>query len=290
MFKGVYPALITPFTKNNLIDKERFKNLINFVEKGKVKGVVTCGTTGESPTLSIAEHKELIDITVEYAKQKAIVGTGSNNTIEAIELTKYGEDAGADAALLISPYYNKPNNKGLIKHFKLIADSSNIPLILYNVPFRTGQDLPLEVIIELSKVNNIVAIKEASGNLDKVSQIIEHTKDEDFSVLSGDDGLTLPIMALGGTGVISVAANIIPNEMSQLVDYMLDGKINNAKEIHYKIASLIRSLFMETNPIPIKRAMELMNLADGHLRLPLDTISQENEKILLKTLKNMECI
>ena len=209
MFEGVLPALVTPFSSDNSIDAESFRNIVNYVEEGGVSGVVVSGTTGESATLSTREHKELINLCIDCAKVPVMAGTGSNNTVEAVELTKHAADSGANGALIISPYYTRPNNAGLIAHFKKIAESADIPIVLYNVPSRTGQDMPLEVIIELSKVENIVAVKEASGNLGKVSQILEQTVDEEFEVLSGEDGLTFPILAMGGAGVISVVANIV---------------------------------------------------------------------------------
>ncbi|MGP8321914.1 MAG: 4-hydroxy-tetrahydrodipicolinate synthase [Methanosarcinaceae archaeon] len=287
MFEGVLPALITPFKKDDAIDKTGFRENIRFVEAGGISGIVPCGTTGESATLFTYEHEQLIDTAVDCANVPVVVGTGSNNTAEAIALTKYADDAGVDAALLISPYYNKPNNAGLIKHFKTIAGSVDIPLLLYNVPSRTSQDMPLEVIFELSKVDNIVGIKEASGDLDKVTRIIENTADEDFSVISGDDGLTLPIIALGGSAVISVVANIVPKKMVDLVNAVRNGDIQTARMIHYELAPLIRALFNETNPIPVKRAAELIGLASGHLRLPLAPISSDNERILINALKSV---
>ncbi len=287
MFEGVLPALITPFSKDNSIDKNGFRDNVSFVETGDISGIVTCGTTGESATLSTAEHEQLIDISVDCANVPVVVGTGSNNTAEAVELTKYADDAGVYAALLISPYYNKPNNAGLIKHFKKIAGSVDIPLLLYNVPTRTSQDMPLEVIFELSKVDNIVGIKEASGDLDKITRIIENTADEDFSVISGDDGLTLPILTLGGSAVISVVANIVPQKMVDLVNAAKSGDMETARNIHYELAPLIRALFNETNPIPVKRAAELIGLASGPLRLPLAPISSENDRILIDALKNI---
>ncbi|MBN1133836.1 MAG: 4-hydroxy-tetrahydrodipicolinate synthase [Methanosarcinaceae archaeon] len=285
MFEGVLPALITPFTKDDTIDKDGIIKNLAFVEEGGVSGVVPSGTTGESATLSTDEHKQLIDIVVDSSNVFVIAGTGSNNTEEALELTQHAEDAGADGALLISPYYNKPNKDGLIRHFKKIAESTELPLLLYNVPSRTGQDMPVDLIVELSKVENIVGIKEASGNLEKVSRIIEKTIDEDFLVLSGDDGLTLPIVSIGGYGVISVVANIVPDKMVKLVNYALTGDMVAAREVHYEIAPLIRALFTETNPIPVKRAMGLIGLASGHLRLPLAPLSSKNEQILLEALR-----
>ncbi|NPE29195.1 4-hydroxy-tetrahydrodipicolinate synthase [Methanococcoides sp. SA1] len=290
MFEGVLPALITPFTKDDTIDRTGLIKNIEFAENGKVTGVVVCGTTGESATLSTAEHMEVIDIAVECANVPVVAGTGSNNTYEAVELTKHAEDAGASGALVISPYYNKPNKAGLISHFRTIAEAVEIPIVLYNVPSRTGQDIPLEVITELAKIDNIVGIKEASGSLDKASQIIENTMDEDFKVTSGDDGLTLPMMSIGGCGVISVVANIVPDRMSRLVNAFNEGDTATAQQLHYEMAPLIRALFTETNPVPIKSAMDLVGLNAGHLRPPLAPISAENDKLLADCLKELGCL
>jgi len=281
-------ALITPFTKNDRIDREGLKRNITFVEEKGVAGIVPCGTTGESATLSALEHEEVIDIAVECSNVPVIAGTGSNNTGEALQFTKHAEDAGVDAALLISPYYNKPNSAGLIAHFKKIAEAVDIPIILYNVPSRTGQDVTVEVIAELAKIENIVGIKEASGNVGKVSQILEFTVDENFVILSGDDGLTLPILSLGGRGVISVAANIVPDRMSIMVNAALAGDYETARKIHFEIAPLIRALFLETNPIPVKKAAELIGLASGHLRLPLAPLSEANIIKLVDELRKLE--
>ncbi|MBP2029287.1 4-hydroxy-tetrahydrodipicolinate synthase [Methanohalophilus levihalophilus] len=290
MFQGVLPALTTPFTADGKIDREGLKRNIEFVENGGVSGVVTCGTTGESATLSIKEHEELIDLTIEYASVPVIAGTGSNNTAEAIELTKYAANAGADGALVISPYYNKPNPEGLIRHFKAIAASVDIPILLYNVPSRTGQDMSLEVITELAKVSNIVGIKEASGSIPKVTRILEETADEEFIVFSGEDDLIFPIVALGGVGVISVVADVAPAKTVELVKATQLGDFETAKKLHFELAPLIRQLFAETNPIPVKRAMEIMGLAAGPLRLPLAPLSPENEKNLVEALRNAGCL
>ncbi|MPM93140.1 4-hydroxy-tetrahydrodipicolinate synthase [bioreactor metagenome] len=246
-----------------------------------------CGTTGESATLSAEEHEEVIDIAVECAKVPVIAGTGSNNTCEALQFTKHAADAGVDGVLLISPYYNKPNPAGLLAHFKKIAEAVDIPMILYNVPSRTGQDMPVDVIAKLAKVENIIGIKEASGNAAKVSQILEQTIDDDFVVLSGEDGLTLPIISMGGRGVISVAANIVPDKMSGMVNAALKGDYETARKIHFEISPLIRALFLETNPIPVKKAAELVGLASGHLRLPLAPISDANKEKLVSELKKL---
>lgn len=290
MFEGVFPALITPFNADNRIDVTSFRNIVEYVEKGGVAGMVACGTTGESATMSTQEHMDLIDLTVDCAKTTVIAGTGSNNTTEAVELTRHAYDAGANAVLIISPYYNKPNNAGLIAHFSSIARSADIPVILYNVPSRTGQDMPLEVITELSKIENIVAIKEASGNPVKVSRIIENTVDEDFVVISGEDGLTLPLMCMGAVGVISVVANVVPEKMVDLVTAVKNNDLKTAQALHYELAPLTRALFLETNPIPVKRAMDMLGLANGRLRLPLAPLSREHEMVLENILRDMGCM
>lgn len=287
MFEGAMPALITPFTEDDRIDREGLQRNIAFVEEGGVSGIVPCGTSGESATLSAAEHEEVIDIAVECSKVPVIAGTGSNNTGEALRFTKHAADAGVDGALLISPYYNKPNPAGLIAHFKTIAEAVDLPIILYNVPSRTGQDMPVKVIAELAKVENIVGIKEASGKVDKITQILEQTVDEAFTVLSGEDGLTLPIMSVGGRGVISVAANIVPEKMSGMVNAALKGDYETARQLHFEMAPLIRALFLETNPIPVKKAAELVGLASGHVRLPLAPLSDANTEKLANELRKI---
>src|SRR4030065_1538128 len=239
MIRGVLPALITPFTKDNKVDKEGLKQNIGFLIENGVSGIVPCGTTGESATLSIQEHEKVIEIAVECSTVPVVAGTGSNNTIEALELTRSARDAGADAALLITPYYNKPNDRGMLAHFKKIANEVDIPIILYNVPSRTGVNLKPEVVAELAKECNIIGVKEASGNLDQVTKILEVTQDDDFVVLSGDDGLTLPIMALGGAGVISVVANIAPKLMVSLVEASRNGNMEEARKLHLLLAPLI---------------------------------------------------
>lgn len=290
MFEGVFPALITPFNADNKIDVPSFRKVVEYVEKGGVAGVVACGTTGESATMSTLEHMDLIDLTVDCAKTTVIAGTGSNNTTEAVELTRHAYDAGADAVLIISPYYNKPNDAGLIAHFSSIARSADIPVILYNVPSRTGQDMSLEVITELAKIENIIGIKEASGNPVKVSRIIENTMDEDFVVLSGEDGLTLPLMSMGAVGVISVVANVVPEKMVDLVNAVKNNDLKTAQALHYELAPITRVLFSETNPIPVKRAMNMLGLVNGRLRLPLAPLSREHEMVLEEVLRDLGCI
>ncbi len=290
MVEGVLPALITPFTKDNKVDKDGLKQNIAFLIENGVSGIVPCGTTGESATLSIKEHEKVIEIAVECSTVPVVAGTGSNNTTEAIELTQFALDAGADSALLITPYYNKPNDRGMLAHFKKVANEVDIPIILYNVPSRTGINLKPEVVAELAKESNIVGIKEASGNLEQVTRIIELTQDEDFVVLSGDDMLTLPIMALGGKGVISVVANVAPELMVSLVEAFQKGDMDEARRLHLSLAPLIRAVFLETNPIPIKKAVELIGLPAGHLRLPLAPMSEDNERKLKAALNELHLI
>lgn len=289
--EGVYPALITPFTTDGGVDKEGLRRLVEYVVDGGVAGIVPCGTTGESATLSHKEHEEVIDVVVDCSKVPVIAGTGSNNTKEAVEFTKHAADAGADACLLITPYYNKPNVKGLKEHFKRIGDSVEIPLILYNIPSRTGQNVSAGTMVELaSEITNVKGVKEASGDLKQVGAIIRSVAEQglDFTVVAGDDFLTLPIMSLGGKGVISVAANVAPREMSEMVGAMLKGDTRKAKEINIRLFSLFEAMFLETNPIPVKKAAEMMGLvATGGVRLPLGALSEDNEGKLRAVLKGL---
>lgn len=285
MLDGAIAALITPFTPDDRIDEAGLRSNIDFLVKGGISGVVPSGTTGESATLSFQEHKDLIDITVEHSDVPVIAGTGSNSTAEALELTKYAADAGAQAALLISPYYNKPNDAGMLKHFTTVADQADIPQILYNVPSRTCINMKTEVTVKLAEHPNIIGIKEASGDLDQISDIIRQTRDQDFVVFSGDDALILPIMELGGVGVISVAANIVPEKVTAMVEAFNKGDMDVAKRLEIQLSPLIEALFLETNPIPVKKAAELIGLASGLLRLPLAPISAENEEKLRAELE-----
>jgi 4-hydroxy-tetrahydrodipicolinate synthase len=284
-FQGVYPAMVTPFTNDGGIDAEGMRSNIAFLQNEGVAGLVPCGSTGESATLSFDEHKKLIEVTVDSASVPVIAGTGSNNTAEAVELTRYAQDVGADAALLIVPYYNKPMKSGLIKHFGTIAEACEIPLVLYNIPGRTGINMDAETISTMAhEYSNVAAVKEASANFSQISDIVGLTSDVEFSVISGDDGLTLPMMALGATGVISVTADIFPKHMGQLTQFCLDGNYVKAREVHYMLAPLFKALFIETNPIPIKKACDLLGLAGGPLRLPLTTMSEQNVAKLKATL------
>lgn len=283
MFKGCFVAIVTPF-KNGEIDEDNFRGLIRFqLEKG-VDGIVPCGTTGESPTLSYEEHKRLIRITVEEVggKVPVIAGTGSNSTKEAEELTIYAKEVGADGALVITPYYNKPTQKGMEIHYRKLAEIG-IPIIIYNVPSRTGVNILPSTVATLSKLKNIAGIKEASGSMDQISSIISSC-DPDFAVLSGDDSLTLPILSLGGVGVISVLANILPHEVTQMVKAWLEGETEIARELHYKLFPLFKAMFIETNPIPVKTAMAKLKMIPKEWRMPMCEMQQENEEKLEKIL------
>lgn len=287
MYSGVFPAIITPFLEDMSLDEEGLKrNVLHLCQTG-IAGIVPCGTTGEAATLTIAEHKRVIEITVENSSVPVIAGTGSNNTREAVELTCHAAEAGADAALLITPYYNRPNDRGMFEHFKTVAEKCNIPMVLYNVPKRTGIDLKPELVAKLSRIKNIVAVKEASGSLSQLSQIIEQTRDSDFSVLCGDDDLTLPSIALGAQGVISVVANVAPRKTVAMVNAMLKGDLEKARSLHYELAPLVRAMFLETNPIPVKSAQKYLGLAGGPLRLPLAEMSPDKESILKGVLESL---
>ena len=275
MFEGVLPAIITPFKRNSDMDLDTrgLVQNIEFLVSAGIDGIVPCGSTGESATLTFAEHEKVIELTIDKVNGKipVLAGTGSNNTAEAVRLTKAAKDSGADGVLVISPYYNKPNRAGLVKHYTKLADI-DIPVVMYNVPGRTGQNLEPDLVAELAQHPNIVAIKEASGNISQISRIIEDTRDEDFVVISGDDNMTLPIMALGGVGVISVAANVIPAPMVAMSNAMKKGDFAKALSIHYELSPLLRAMFIDTNPIPVKKAVELLGMAAGPVRLPLDEL------------------
>ncbi|WP_346676330.1 4-hydroxy-tetrahydrodipicolinate synthase [Methanobrevibacter woesei] len=295
-FEGTYVAMVTPFTKDEEIDEEGFRSNINFLIDNGVNGLLAAGTTGESATLSHDEHKKVIEILIDEVdgRVETLAGAGSNSTKEAIDLVKFSEDAGADAALVITPYYNKPQQHGLIDHYQVISDASDIPIIAYNVPSRTGVNLDVDTIVELAKIDNVDAIKEASGSIDKISEIYKALSleglEEDFNILSGEDGLTLPIMALGGTGVISASANVDPRRMVLMVDSMLNEDYQRAQELHYEMINLIKALFVESNPVPAKTAMRIMGLPSGPLRQPLAEMKEDNIEILKKALKDSNLI
>ena len=290
MFEGSFVAIVTPF-KNGEVDAAALRDLIEFHIANGTNGIVPCGTTGESATLSHAEHEEVIRLSVETCKGRipVLAGTGSNATQEAIELTLRAQKIGADGALLITPYYNKPTQEGLFQHFSIVAKETDIPIILYNVPSRTSINMLPRTVARLSSVNNIVGIKEASGSLVQVSEIIDSCG-PDFEVISGEDPLTWPILAIGGKGVISVTANLVPDKFAKLVDAARTGDVETAKALHYELLKLNDTMFIETNPIPVKAALALMGRIQNEFRAPLCPPSEESLSQLNTVLKDYALI
>ncbi|MDD3375607.1 MAG: 4-hydroxy-tetrahydrodipicolinate synthase [Candidatus Omnitrophica bacterium] len=287
MFKGSIVAIVTPF-KNGQVDETKLAELVEFHIKNGTNAILPCGTTGESPTLTPKEHERVIEACIEASNKKIpiLAGTGSNSTAEAIELTQRAAKAGADASLQVTPYYNKPMQEGLYQHFKAVANSVNIPIILYNIAGRTARNIEPETIARLAKdCKNIIGVKEASGSLDQTSAIRLLCPDN-FLIFSGDDALTLPTMSVGGVGVISVVANIVPQETAKLCAAIEKGDLKAAQEIHYKLLPLVKAMFIETNPIPIKTAMGLLGMCSDELRLPLSPMAAGNVEKLKIALKN----
>lgn len=285
MFEGIFTALVTPF-KDDKVDEEALRNLVEQQIAAGIAGLVPCGSTGESATLSADEHNQVIDIVISAAAGRVpvVAGTGSNNTREAIAFTQHAKDAGAAGALLLSPYYNKPTQQGLVEHFVAIADATKLPLVLYNIPGRTASNVLPETIARLAEHEFIVGVKEACGNIDQISELISMCPD-DFTVVSGDDSLLLPVLAIGGKGGIAVTSNVAPKAMLELYSSFQAGDINRARAIHYDLLPVFRALFCETNPIPVKAALALMGLVQDDIRLPLTQITQPNRDHLEATLK-----
>jgi len=298
MFTGSAVALITPF-RDGSVNFAALEKLIDFHIAGGTECILVCGTTGESATLTHQEHKAIIKHSVDYLREKKgkrkypvlMAGTGSNNTAEALDLTAYAKEAGADSALLITPYYNKPTQQGLIQHFRTIARSVDIPQVVYNIQSRTGVNVSTDTMVELAAEPNIIGVKEASGNIDQMSDVIRRCP-EGFYVWSGDDGMTLPLLVLGGHGVISVIANIAPRETSQMVHDFLGGRVTEARTMHHRMTSLVKALFIETNPIPVKAAINFLSRNPeyglphaGGLRLPLVELSPASQEILERELR-----
>lgn len=286
MFRGAITALVTPF-KNGKVDEKALRELIEFQIANGIDGLVPCGTTGESPTLTHDEHDRVIEITIDAAKKRVpvIAGTGSNSTAEALRLTKHAYEAGADGALIACPYYNKPTQEGLYQHFELIAKTVPIPIIPYNIPGRTGVNMSPELVARLARISNIVGIKEASGSLKQMNDVLDLCG-PDFDVLSGDDGFTLPLMSIGGKGIISVASNIVPADMAALVDAVEAGNMAKARELHQKMSPLFDVLFIEVNPTPVKAALAMMGKIEYEYRLPLCRMAQANYEKLKKVMEN----
>ncbi len=287
MFAGSLVAIVTPFRKGKL-DERAFGDLIEWQIVNGTNGIVPCGTTGESATLTHDEHHRVVKLAVEVARGRVpvIAGTGSNSTEEAISLTRHAKEDGADGALLITPYYNKPTQEGLYRHYKAVAEAVEIPQILYNIPSRTGVNMLPATVARLSAMKNIVGIKEGSGSVQQASEIAQ-TCGERLTVLAGDDALTLPMMAVGGKGVITVTANVMPKDMAQLVDTFLNGRILESRQLHFKLSPLFNALFLETNPIPVKEALGMMGKIDPELRLPLCAMGTDNREKLIRVMKDM---
>jgi len=285
MFSGAIVAIVTPFKKGK-VDEEALRRLIEEQIAAGTDGIAPCGTTGESTTLSHEEHDRVIEITIDAARKRVpvIAGTGSNSTAEALRLTRHAWEAGADAALMVCPYYNRPTQEGLYHHYRTIAEEVPIPIIIYNIASRTGVNMLPETLARLAKIPNIVGVKEASGSLKQMSDVIQ-VCGPDFAVLSGDDIFTLALLAIGGKGVISVISNVAPADMAAMVDAFAAGDLQKARALHYRMSPLIDALFIETNPIPVKAALSLMGKIDYELRLPLCRMVPKNEESLKKAMQ-----
>ncbi len=286
-FHGAFTALVTPFKANGKgIDEAAYKKFIDWQIAEGIHGVVPCGTTGESPTLTAEEHAHVIEVCVQAVKGRVpvVAGTGSNSTAEAIEYTKHAKKAGADAVLVVTPYYNKPTNKGIYLHYKAITEAVSIPIILYNIAGRTGKNIEPDLMAKLAGIKNIIGVKEASGNLEQMKRITELCP-KNFLLISGDDALTVPVMKLGGVGVISVASNIVPKDVAGVVNAFSKGDQVKADTINSKLLPLIEALFIETNPIPVKTAAALMGLCNSAMRLPMCEMEDVNLAKLKAALK-----
>lgn len=285
MFQGSFTAIVTPF-RDGQFDEAAYRGLIDFQIEGGSHGIVPCGTTGESATLSHEEHHRVVEVAIEQAAGRVpiIAGTGSNSTWETISLTQHAERAGANGCLVITPYYNKPNPLGLYEHFKAVAEATSLPIIMYNVPGRTGRNMLPDEVARSAELPNVVGIKEATGDLSQVADVIALSP-EDFIVLSGDDFTVLPLISVGGRGVITVTGNVAPGKMAGLCDAALEGDLGRARELHYHLRPVFHAMFLETNPIPAKTALRLMGRITGEVRLPLAPMSEANEERLASVLK-----
>ncbi|WP_321421421.1 4-hydroxy-tetrahydrodipicolinate synthase [uncultured Methanobacterium sp.] len=293
--EGTTVAMVTPFTRDDKVDEEGMRENMNYLLERGVNGLLAAGTTGESATITHQEQKKMMEILVDEVKGKAaaVAGAGSNSSKEALDLVKYAEDIGADYALVITPYYNKPQQHGLYEHYKMLSESVDIPMIVYNVPSRTGTDIDVETIGRVAQLDNIVAIKEANPDLDKVSQTIHKLKSldvDDFLVLSGNDNLTLPMISQGCNGVISVVGNVDPARMSEMVKKAIEGDFKRAKDLHYELYDLMKVLFIESNPVPAKEALNMMGRPAGHVRMPLVPLREESQEKLRKVLLDLQLI
>lgn len=291
MLKGVFTAIVTPFTKDGKIDEDSFASLIEAQIEAGISGIVPCGTTGESPTLNYEEHDRVIKLTVEIVDKRCevIAGTGSNSTSEAIRMTKHAKESGVTASLQVLPYYNKPTQKGLYLHFEQIAKSVDIPIVVYNIKGRSAINMETDTLMKLAKLDNIIAVKEASGSIVQIMDVISKSPN-DFSILSGDDKLTLPLMAAGGHGVVSVASNVIPKKMVDMVNFGLSGDFTSMRKIHYELLELFTTMFVETNPIPIKKILSLLGKIQSVYRLPMCEPTETSTLILKNLIKKYNLI
>jgi 4-hydroxy-tetrahydrodipicolinate synthase len=290
-FQGSFVAMVTPF-RNGKVDEAKLRELVELHVANGTDGLIPCGTTGESPSLNHDEHRRVVEIVIEAARGRirVVAGTGSNSTADAIDLTKHAERAGAAGALVVNPYYNKPTQEGLYRHFRAVAEAVAIPVLVYNIQSRTAVNVETDTMARLARdVRNIVGVKEASGSLDQMSQVIAACG-PDFSVLSGDDNITLPLLAIGGSGVVSVIANILPRETADLVHAALDGDWKRARDLHYRLFPLARAAFLETNPIPIKEAMAMAGMIEPEFRLPMCRMSDTNREKLRAILKSYSLV
>lgn len=291
MFKGSMVAIVTPFTANGRVDEEKYRQLIEFQIENGTDVIVPCGTTGESATLDYKEHDRVIQICIEQVAKRVpvIAGTGSNSTAEAIELSQHAKEMGADGVLLVSPYYNKPSQEGIYLHYKAIAEAVALPQVLYNVPGRTGMNMEAKTTIRLAEFDNIVAIKEASGNITQAGEILAAAGDK-IDILSGDDFLTLPLMAIGAKGIISVSANIIPRQVKDMVTAIEEGRWEEARKMHLQMLEIHNTMFIESNPVPVKTALALMGRIGADVRLPLCSLTQGSLDKLTAVMKKYELI
>lgn len=295
-FKGTAVAMVTPFTNSNEIDFTGLKENIEYLIDNSVDALLVAGTTGESATITHEEQRSLMKFLVDEVDGRVttIAGAGSNSSKEALGLVEYAENIGADNALVITPYYNKPQMNGLMEHYKLMTSTSDIPIIVYNVPSRTGTDIDVDTILKVAELDNIVGLKEANPDLDKVSKIqrglLKNGFNDEFAIISGNDDLTLPMMSMGATGVISVVANVDPGRMSDMVNYAIAGDYENASKLHYELYDLMKVLFIESNPVPAKESLKLMGMPSGTVRLPLVPMKEENINKVKEVLNNLGLI
>ena len=287
-FQGTGTAMVTPFKADGTIDEKALRRFVDFQIDGGVDMLLPCGTTGEGATLDERETDRVIQIVIEQAKRRVpvIAGAGSNSTAKAVQITRRAKKAGADGVLSVGPYYNKPTQQGFYEHFKAIAEAENMPVIVYNVPGRTGSNIEAKTMLRLAEIPNIVAVKEASGNIGQIMEIIREAP-RDFRVLCGDDAMALPVIAVGGDGIVSVVSNEAPSMMSEMIDAALDGHLEKAKELHYKLLPLMNINFIESNPIPVKSALAMMGLIEENYRLPLVRIGAANREKLAKVVEEV---